>query len=119
IRILVIEPAPDDDPDSEIRCRLEHVPLSSSSRYVALSYCWGPPNTIVPARIDGQRHLIRPSLSAALTELRRRRHLRVWADAVCIDQDNTEERSQQVLRMAAIYRSAAAVVAWIGAGDDG
>ncbi|KAK5659182.1 hypothetical protein OQA88_1272 [Cercophora sp. LCS_1] len=118
IRILVIEPRENHDDSSEFRCRLEHVPLALSSNYVALSYCWGPPNSVASIRIDGQVHAVQPSLACALIELRRRRHLRVWADAICINQSDAEERSQQVLRMAAIYRSATSVVAWIGDGDD-
>lgn len=37
-----------------------------------------------------------------------------WIDALCINQDNIEERRLQVLRMTSIYRSAVRVVAWIG-----
>lgn len=35
-------------------------------------------------------------------------------DALCIDQTNVKERSQQVAQMAKIYSQASKVVAWIG-----
>lgn len=41
-------------------------------------------------------------------------NINFWVDALCIDQANVEERNHQVLRMAAIYRQAQEVVAWIG-----
>jgi hypothetical protein len=38
----------------------------------------------------------------------------LWIDAICVNQDNLEERSHQVRRMADIYSNASRVVAWIG-----
>ncbi|KAH6991206.1 heterokaryon incompatibility protein-domain-containing protein [Ilyonectria sp. MPI-CAGE-AT-0026] len=112
IRILSIKPAK--TPQDEIKCQLEHVPLSASSNYVALSYCWGGSDKTVPVRVNNQITHVTPSLASALTEIRSRGHVKVWADAICINQDDDEERSHQVLRMAAIYRSAHAVIAWLG-----
>lgn len=42
----------------------------------------------------------------------------IWADAICIDQDNIAERSQQVARMGQIYNHAAQVLVWLGAEDE-
>ncbi|KAL6413247.1 hypothetical protein AUP68_02753 [Ilyonectria robusta] len=112
IRILSIKPAK--RPQDEIKCQLEHVPLAASSNYVALSYCWGGSDKTVPVRVNNQITHVTPSLASALTEIRSRGHVKVWADAICINQDDDEERSHQVLRMAAIYRSAHAVIAWLG-----
>ncbi|KAI8273413.1 hypothetical protein K4K60_010912 [Colletotrichum sp. SAR11_57] len=47
-------------------------------------------------------------------ELRRRKHYRVWADQICINQYNFEERAQQVDRMGDIYRYASVTMAWLG-----
>jgi len=43
------------------------------------------------------------NLYSALQQLRREGIERVWVDALCINQQNTEERSHQVRRMGAIY----------------
>lgn len=43
----------------------------------------------------------------------------MWIDSICIDQGNTDEQSDQVLRMKDIYRLADRVVIWLGpAGPD-
>lgn len=115
IRILSITSAK--DPQSPISCELQHVPLGVESNYVALSYTWGPQRKTTPVICHGRKVFITPSLDAGLRELRSRGHLRVWADALCINQEDLEERSLQVRRMAAIYRSAAIVIASLG-GDD-
>jgi hypothetical protein len=38
----------------------------------------------------------------------------LWVDALCINQEDVEERNLQVLRMSSIYRQAQAVLAWLG-----
>ncbi len=38
----------------------------------------------------------------------------LWVDAVCINQDDLEERSSQVQQMGTIYRSAARTLSWLG-----
>lgn len=41
----------------------------------------------------------------------------LWADAVCIDQENLSERSAQVQLMAQIFSGASRVLVWLGHGD--
>ena len=38
----------------------------------------------------------------------------LWIDFLCIDQSNTDERSQQVARMHTIYTSCTGVIVWLG-----
>lgn len=116
IRILIIQPA--QNLNDLIYCHLEHVTLAASSNYVALSYCWGRPDKTVPVSINGTITFITPSLADALKTLRERNYLRVWANAIYINQTDIEERSRQVLRIAAIYRSASAVLARPGNADE-
>ena len=86
--------------------------------YVALSYTWGPPTPTREVVVDGASVQVRENLEIALRQLRRYRKIRggtrIFVDAICIDQENTEERSQQVAMMRLIYRSATHVVVWIG-----
>ncbi|KAI1147656.1 heterokaryon incompatibility protein-domain-containing protein [Nemania diffusa] len=112
IRILVIEPP--SPQDNRIRCRLEHVSLFDlDNDFVALSYCWGDHNALKRIVLSGEMIPITFNLYKALEELRRRGFYRVWADDLCINQYDDEERGQQVLRMGAIYRSASLVLAHI------
>jgi Heterokaryon incompatibility protein (HET) len=55
------------------------------------------------------------SLRNALRSLRfTSRPRTIWADAICIDQENPTERNQQVALMGKIYRRASAVTTYIG-----
>lgn len=38
----------------------------------------------------------------------------IWVDAICINQENLQERGQQVQLMANIYSKAARVLVWLG-----
>ena len=38
----------------------------------------------------------------------------LWIDAICINQQNNNERNRQVMRMPDIYRSASQVMIWLG-----
>jgi hypothetical protein len=65
------------------------------------------------------RFYVRPNLHSALQRLRsyERRHIYLWVDAICIDQNNNPERSIQVTKMAEIYNRASNVCVWLGAGN--
>lgn len=87
--------------------------------YHALSYTWGSQTldhsmTVIE---DYSRRVlpITQNLHAALQKLRHTTIQRLlWVDAVCINQEDYEERSHQVSRMADIYKSAEKVVIWLG-----
>jgi hypothetical protein len=42
----------------------------------------------------------------------------IWIDAVCINQDNLQECSEQVVKMGAIFKRAAKVITWLGDADN-
>jgi hypothetical protein len=55
------------------------------------------------------------NLSQALPYLRYEDKSRaLWIDAICVNQQDLQERSQQVKRMAEIYSKATRVIAWLG-----
>lgn len=97
-----------------------HVSLLTNTKYEALSYAWGelPANKTIT--IDQTDYYVRDNLFAALEALRlrsRRRHL--WVDAVCINQEDFDERNGQVALMSQIYAKADEVIVWLGiAGRD-
>jgi hypothetical protein len=66
---------------------------------------------------DGTYVLVTKNLDKALRRLRHPTTTRVlWADAVCINQVNSDEKSTQIPLMARIFRGASTVLAWL---DDG
>jgi hypothetical protein len=115
IRLLHIAPlAADAGSDDTVQCTLEHVPLGNPPPYVALSYCWGSTANTAEIIVSGRRVNVTVSLETALRRLRNVGDLVVWADALCINQLDWEERSLQILRMGAIYRRAKSVSIWLG-----
>lgn len=105
--------------------------------FEALSYAWGTLDltaTIVAYEnfegpispqplpvIQSEPRVLRigENLHEALLHLRLPDEPRVmWIDALCINQDDLEERGHQVKQMARIYSSARKVVAWIGPEHD-
>ncbi|KAF4500709.1 Heterokaryon incompatibility 6, OR allele [Fusarium agapanthi] len=105
-----------------LRCRLRVCGLSESeASYEALSYTWGEPESFSDRKIEiianGVSHsmVISGNLYIALRELRRCNTSRVvWADAICINQEDVEERGQQVALMGRIFNSAWQVIIWLG-----
>ncbi|KAL8884389.1 MAG: hypothetical protein Q9215_007550 [Flavoplaca cf. flavocitrina] len=122
IRILTVLPGTF---GSEIHIELSHVKLDINNppSYEALSYTWGSydlSHVIFVDTDDGRKGLaVTENLYNALQYLRNMISPRtLWVDATCINQRDDEERSQQVTRMADIYRSAAKVLIWLGPAAD-
>ena len=85
--------------------------LDDLPEYVALSYVWGSSQRncgIICS--DGSMLRVTPSLFTALQEARQQSFQVVWADQVCINQEDLLERSQQVTLMRRIYQQARSVV---------
>ncbi|EMD88424.1 hypothetical protein COCC4DRAFT_87686, partial [Bipolaris maydis ATCC 48331] len=87
--------------------------------YLALSYCWGDPKKTVPIYLNNKLVHVTENLSSALQNFEQRDvALRIWIDAICINQKNEHEKSQQVGLMAEIYHKASEVIVWLGDGDE-
>ncbi|KAI0169098.1 HET-domain-containing protein [Hypoxylon sp. FL1284] len=89
--------------------------------YVALSYTWGDEQETYKVRVNGTEAGIRRNLESALRAIRNQGFLRdgmkLWADALCINQQDDVEKGKQVALMGEIYSSAADVVIWLGSRD--
>ncbi|KAL2107962.1 hypothetical protein VUR80DRAFT_4457 [Thermomyces stellatus] len=104
---------------SALRCELIHVSLDKPPKYVAVSYARGDPSEAQTVQVDGTDVPISTSLHGALKALRRKSGvITVWADALCINQDNGEERTRQVQHMKDIYSRAQSVAVWLGPEGD-
>ena len=65
------------------------------------------------------RFFVTPNLEQALRRFRKEKDVVVlWVDALCIDQENKDEKSRQVSRMAEIYGKARGVRIWLGEEDE-
>jgi hypothetical protein len=75
-------------------------------------------NDSVEITIDGIPVLVGRNLEKALRTLREipeiSRGTRVWVDALCINQQDVEEKNIEVARMGEIYRNADRVVSYLG-----
>lgn len=128
IRLLSLKPGALDE---ALVCSLVTTALEDGQHtlYEALSYCWGDQNLRREMELeygsDGSRRnrvtiSITASLYSALV------HLRpsdgdpriIWVDAICINQEDYQERVKQIAIMREIYEWAEGVVVWLGEGDD-
>lgn len=97
-----------------IRCVFSVVALDDQPQFEALSYVWGNPTSDAVVELEGRAVRVTSNLHSALKHLRRSGEERIiWADALCIDQENNEERSHQVSLMQHIYTQASAVVIYL------
>lgn len=106
-----------EDPSSPLHGSLGTFNLDdgkSFTSYKALSYVCGDPDITEPMYIDGQQFDITSNCHAAICRLRELGACRVWVDSVCIQQNDTEEKSFQVSMMSQIYSKAEEVIVFLG-----
>jgi len=100
--------------------------------YEALSYVWGTADDPIFVQVQATPResspssgeaepstssglLVTQNLAIALKHLRHADAERLlWIDAICIDQENISERSEQVSRMGQIFSRAHMVIVWLG-----
>lgn len=116
IRLLKLLPSV--DRSEPIKCIIEEADLSKGPEYEALSYVWGNPSPQRTVILNGRSFPVGENLEAALRQLRpcgtQQTHRTIWIDAICINQRDVQERTQQVSQMDTVYRGAARVVIWLG-----
>ncbi|TVY80845.1 Heterokaryon incompatibility protein 6 OR allele [Lachnellula suecica] len=116
IRLLELLAGEASDP---IRIALSEVRFQDNPEYEALSYTWGGEdgdNTrSCSIDCDGRYIRITKNCEAALRQLRSQdKSVSLWIDAICIDQENLNERGHQVGLMRDIYSKASQVLIWLG-----
>lgn len=68
--------------------------------------------------VNDRPFYVTQNLFEGLRRLREQSEIRILCiDAVCIDQSNSEEQSQQVASMARIFQQASEVLLWLGEGE--
>ncbi|KAI7232823.1 hypothetical protein KC330_g5705 [Hortaea werneckii] len=118
IRILLVQPS--EEEDDALYADLEIVSLDSEPEYKAISYVWGDASDTTVMFVNGGKVIeITRSLAAALRRFRDSKvFVALWADAVCINQADLQERADQVRIMGKIYASAIQVNVWLGRVSD-
>jgi hypothetical protein len=112
-RIRLIQVLPDSE-SSILSVQLVEKPLDESA-FEALSYVWGDQTKKTKIRCNGEWAEIGANLHAALHERRRRISVGLlWADQICINQNDIREKNHQVRLMSAIYTRADQVIVWLG-----
>jgi hypothetical protein len=114
-RTILLHPGSGDDP---LRCSLRTSLLSETS-FEAISYAWGDTTRDRQIACEGRYIPITTNLWTVLQHIRRDTPRVLWADSICINQEDNKEKEQQVSIMGQIYRSADRVLIFLGADDLG
>ncbi|KAH6665380.1 heterokaryon incompatibility protein-domain-containing protein [Halenospora varia] len=131
IRLLTLLPSSPEYPNI-LTCSLKEVPLSSKPDYRALSYTWGSNTFTHTLHISPTSSIlhITHNLYDALVNFRdhpfdekneggEKEGVKLWVDAICIDQSSPPEKAHQIPLMAEIYAQAESVLIWLGPPSSG
>lgn len=99
--------------------------------FTPLSYTWGPLARTERIVVDGEYLLVTKSLHSALAHFRNTGDnlMRTynpydvgetfwWIDAICINQEDLDERSSQVMHMTRLYQKSTILHVWLGEESD-
>ncbi|MCJ1262130.1 hypothetical protein MMC22_002000 [Lobaria immixta] len=122
IRLVRVLPGCGDD---ELHCTITHERLNPNLDYQALSYAWidhqvySKNDINIPEKLfinEDSFCLIQKNLASFFKHIRLADNTTglIWVDALCINQNDTTERSSQVLRMSEVYKLAQRVFVWLG-----
>ena len=121
--IRVIELLPGANGGDTIKCNLtSELRQDIENTYDAISYVWGNPDDTVEITCCDRILSITTSLADALRTIRGgspKTSQRLWADAICINQRNSEEKNHQVECIGQVYANARQVLVWLGADEGG
>ncbi|KAI0855569.1 HET-domain-containing protein [Xylaria cubensis] len=103
----------------DVHCEIYVHDLSSRPEYEAISYTWadetGNDDLAKTIFVSGEPLSVTCNCENALKRIRKLDYARmVWIDAVCINQNDKNERGHQVQLMPRIYSSAQRVLIYIG-----
>src|SRR5436305_1313689 len=102
-----------------VQAWLTHCDDNVTTSYHALSYAWGDQPSTKTIECDGQQLKVTPHLLEGLKSIHATTGISViWVDAICINQEDDNEKASQVAKMHRIYGEATSVVVWLGSSKD-
>lgn len=106
--------------DTTITCELYSLAFDTAKEkgYSALSYAWGSASDLSPISVNGLEVLVTHNLYLALESLREDTDIILWVDAICINQNDFQEKNHQVAFMGDIYAYAQMTKVWLGPADN-
>ena len=111
IRLLTVDCA------SKVNLRLRTYLRQSAPDYDAVSYTWGDDASSTQVSCNDSQLEIRSSLFNALPQIcesRPQPHRPLWIDAICLNQEDDEEKAVHVPLMGEIYENAKRTLVWLG-----
>jgi hypothetical protein len=112
--LRVLKVTPDLDKATGHIC-IELQETSRDTSYRCLSYMWGDQTERLAILVNGCKMSIGKSLFEFLEVARLKfANEPLWIDAVCINQEDNEEKSVQVQKMGRTYAGAQEVLIWLG-----
>lgn len=122
IRVLRVVPRPAHDASRTASNELPHsfkletINLDERHPFAALSYVWGTASQRRTVIIEGVAVQVTQNLHDALSwHASNLSTLPLWADAICINQSDNDEKSHQIGLMSRIYLETSKVICWLGA----
>lgn len=116
IRLLKIEPRL-----LGMRCSLVNHNLDTEppAKFEAISYRWGSDAKLRVLKIDGKAlHIPVSAYDVLWARASLWRTRLMWIDAICVNQDDNDDKNQQVGLMREIYDRAARTIVWLGDAPD-
>ncbi|OTA55799.1 HET-domain-containing protein [Hypoxylon sp. EC38] len=102
------------EPDHPLRFKVITYSLIRPPEYFAISYCWGDGTHRTPIEINGEIIYVSKNLGTALRQFGFAPGTMIWADALCINQSDVNEKAHQIRSMGLIYSKAQATAIWLG-----
>ncbi|XXG99605.1 hypothetical protein Hte_005946 [Hypoxylon texense] len=116
IRLVTLMPGLWSD---QISCTIHTVPFDGQQAYETLSYVWGDAKNRKSISLNECDFEVTENLWLAMRRLRSPEAARViWIDAICINQQDNDEKSHQVAMMGEVYSKCSNCVIWLGESDE-
>ncbi|KAJ4983242.1 het domain protein [Stagonosporopsis vannaccii] len=113
IRLLTVLPSQDEG--APITCEIHRYKTSAAPPYEGLSYAWGDPSNVAPVVCNGIEVQVTRSLRNALLRVRDIEIPKIiWADALCMNQNDIQEKNIQVPLMGRVFSQATNTVIYLG-----